>query len=227
MQLSHSSTGNTNTVEFVRDNLTASPTVNVGSATVTQNVAGTFRYISGIPYYNSGSPSLTLAGVTIDNLVGQCYTNQSNIVEVDDGTNQESTSPNAIANTDYTYANIDGATTMLSSGTPKANTGTSSAYAIGSLTVPITSSNVRTVSRLKVRARNVNGVSSYSSDIATNIQVHKSAQSGISEIAIAVADALGNGDYTDDGVRVFDLVLILLTLHHIQFYKLLYKQCLW
>ena len=204
MQLVHSSTGSTNTVEFVRDNLTASPTVNVGSATVTQNVAGTFRYISGIPYYNSGSPNLTLAGVTIDNLVGQCYTNQSNIVEVDDGTNQESTSSNAITNTDYTYANIDGATTMLSSGTPKANTGTSSAYAIGSLTVPITSSSVRTVSRLKVRARNVNGVSSYSSDIATNIQVHKSAQSGISEIAIAVADALGNGDYTDDGVRVFD-----------------------
>ena len=205
MQLLHSATGNTNTVEFVKDDLTASPTVNVGSATVRQNVAGTFRYISGIPYYNSGSPSLTLAGVTIDNLVGQCYTNQSNIVEVDDGTNQESTSPNAIANTDYTYANIDGATTMLSSGTPKANTGTSSAYAIGSLTVPITSSSVRTVSRLKVRARNVNGVSSYSSDIATNIQVHKSAQSGISEIAIAVADALGNGDYTDDGVRIFDL----------------------
>ena len=203
MQLSHSATGNTNTVEFVKDDLTASPTVNVGSATVTQNVAGTFRYISGIPYYNSGSPSLTLAGVTIDNLVGQCYTNQSNIVEVDDGTNQESTSSNAIANTDYTYANIDGATTMLSSGTPKANTGTSSAYAIGSLTVPITSSSVRTVSRLKVRARNVNGVSSYSSDIATNIQVHKSAQSGISEIAIAVADQLG-GQYNDDGVRIFD-----------------------
>ena len=203
MQLSHSATGNTNTVEFVKDDLTASPTVNVGSATVTQNVAGTFRYISGIPYYNSGSPSLTLAGVTIDNLVGQCYTNQSNIVEVDDGTNQESTSSNAIANTDYTYANIDGATTMLSSGTPKANTGTSSAYAIGSLTVPITSSSVRTVSRLKVRARNVNGVSSYSSDIATNIQVHKSAQSGISEIAIAVDDQLG-GQYNDDGVRIFD-----------------------
>jgi len=205
MQLLHTATGNTNTVEFVKDDLTASPTVNVGSATVTQNTAGTFRYVSGIPYYNSGSPSLTLSGVSIDNLVGQCYTNQSNIVEVDDGTNQESTSSNAITNTDYTYANIDGATTMLSSGTPKANTGTSSAYAIGSLTVPITSSNIRTVSRLKVRAKNVNGVSSYSSDIATNIQVHKSTQSGISEIAIAVTDALGNGDYTDDGVRVFDL----------------------
>ena len=203
MQLSHSATGDTNIVNFVKDNLTSTPTVNIGSATLSQNVAGTFRYISGIPYYNSGSPSLTLSGVTIDNLVGQCYTNQSNIVEVDDGTNQESTSSNAITNTDYTYANIDGSTTMLSSGIPKANTGTSSAYSIGALTVPITSSSVRTISRVKVRSRNVNGTSSYSSDISTNIQVHKSAQSGISEIAIAVSDSLGS-TYDDDGVRIFD-----------------------
>ena len=202
MQLLHSATGNTNTIEFVKDNLTSSPTVNNGSASLTQNVAGTFRYISGIPYYNSGSPSLTLAGITIDNLVGQCYTNQSNIVEVDDGTNQEGTSSNAINNSDYTYASIDGSTTMLSSGIPKVNTGTSSAYAIGSLTVPITSSNVRTISKVKVRARNVNGVSSYSSDLSTIVQVHKASQSGISEIAIAVADALGAG-FDDDGVRSF------------------------
>jgi len=202
-QLSHSATGSTNTVEFVKDDLTTSPTVNIGSATVTENVAGTYRYVSGIPYYNSGSPSLTLAGVTIDDLVGQCYTNQSNIVEVDDGTNQEGTASDAIANTDYTYANIDGAVTMLSGGIPTVNVGTSSAYAIGSLTVPITSSSVRTVSRVKVRARNVNGISSYSSDIATNIAVHKSAQSGISEIAIAVSDSLGAG-FDDDGVRIFD-----------------------
>ena len=203
MQLLHSATGNTNVIEFVKDDLTSSPTVNIGSASLTQNVAGTFRYISGVPYYNSGSPSLTLAGVTIDDLVGQCYTNQSNIVEVDDGTNQEGTSSNAITNTDYTYANIDGSTTMLSGGIPKVNIGTSSAYAIGSLTVPITSSNVRTISKVKVRARNVNGTSSYSSDLSTIVQVHKSAQSGISEIAIAVADSLGAG-FDDDGVRIYD-----------------------
>ena len=203
MQLLHSGTGNTNVVEFVKDNLTASPTVNIGSATLTQNVSGTFRYISGIPYYNSGSPSLTLAGVTIDNLVGQCYTNQSDIVEVDDGTNQEGTSSNAITNSNYTYANIDGASSMLTGGIPNVNTGTSSAYAIGSLTVPITSSNVRTISRVKVRSKNVNGTSSYTSDIATNVQVHKSAQSGISEIAIAVSDSLGDG-FDDDGVRIYD-----------------------
>lgn len=203
MKLSHSTTGDTNTVEFVKDNMTASPTVDVSSATVVQGTAGTFRYVSGIPYYNSGSPTLTLAGVTISNLVGQAYTDQSNIVEVDDGTNQEGTSSNAITNTDYTYANIDGASTMLNGSTPKVNIGTASDYAIGSLTVPITGSSVRTISRIKARARNVNGTGSYSSDIGTNIQVHKSAQSGISEIAIAVSDSLG-ATYDDDGVRIFD-----------------------
>lgn len=204
MQLIHSSTGNTNKVEFVKDDLTSTPTVDISSIALTENVSGTYRYISGIPYYNTGSPSLSLAGVTISNLVGQTYTSQSNIVEVDHGTNQEGTSSSAITSSDYSYSNIDGASTMLSGGIPIVNVGTSSPYSIGTLTIPITSSNVRTVDRLKVRARNVNGASGYSSDIATNIQVHKASQSGISEIAIDVANSLGNGIYTDDGVRIFD-----------------------
>lgn len=204
MQLIHSSTGNTNKVEFVKDDLTSTPTVDVSSIALTENVSGTYRYISGIPYYNTGSPSLSLAGVTISNLVGQTYTSQSNIVEVDHGTNQEGTSSSAITSSDYSYSNIDGASTMLSGGIPVVNVGTSSPYSIGTLTIPITSSAVRTVDRLKVRARNVNGASGYSSDIATNIQVHKASQSGISEIAIDVANSLGNGTYTDDGARIFD-----------------------
>ena len=203
MKLSHSATGNTNIVEFVKDSLTATPTVSVSGAAITENVGGTKRYISGIPYYNSGSPSLTLSGVTIEDLVGQTYTNQSNIVEVDDGTNQEGTSGNAITNTDYTYANIDGSTTMLAGSIPKTNIGTSAPYSIGSLTVPITGSSSRTISKMKVRARNVNGTSSYSSDIPTIIQVHKTSQAGISEVAIAVSDSLG-ATYDDDGVRIFD-----------------------
>jgi len=204
MQLLHSSTGNTNIVEFVKDDMTASPTVSIAGATLSEGTGGTKRYISGIPYYNTGSPTLTLSGVTVTNLVGQAYTNQSNIVEVDTGTNQEGTSSAATNDTDYTYAQIDGAVTMLSGGIPLVNTGTSSPYAIGNLTVPITSSSVRTVDRVKVRARNVNGVASYTSDISTNIQVHTAAQSGISEISIAVPSGLGDGTYTDNGKRIFD-----------------------
>ena len=204
MQLLHSSTGNTNIVEFVKDDLTSTPTVDVSSVALTENVAGTYRYISGIPYYNTGSPSLSLAGVVISNLVGQTYTGQSNIVEVDHGTNQEGTSSPATTSSDFSYANIDGASTMLSGGIPIVNVGTSTPYSIGVLTIPITTSSVRTVDRVKVRAKNVNGTSGYSSDIATNIQVHRASQSGISEIAIDVANSLGNGTYTDDGARIFD-----------------------
>ena len=203
-QLSHSDTGDTNVVEFVKDDLTVSPTVNIGSASLTENVAGTYRYISGIPYYNTGSPSLTLSGVTISNLVGQCYRSlQSSIFEVDSGSNLESTTGEVIPDQNYTYSDIDGTITMLSGGIPKANTGTSSPYAIGNVTIPITSSSVRSIGNIKARSRNVVGGGSFE-NITSNIQVHTAPQSGISEIAIDVSDSLGNGSLTDDGVRIFD-----------------------
>jgi len=205
MQLLHTITGNTNLVEFVKDDLTTSPSVDVSGASLSENVAGTYRYISGIPYYNSGSPSLTLSGVSVSDLVGQCYTNQTNIVDVDTGTNQEGTSSSAIPNTEYTYSQIDNASSsMLNGGVPVVNVGTSSPYTIGDLTVPITSSSVRTIDRIKVRAKNVNGISSYSNDISTNIQVHTLAQSGISEVSIDVSPSLGDGTYTDNAKRIFD-----------------------
>jgi hypothetical protein len=202
-RLEHSTTGNTNYVSVVKDDLTASPSFgSVGS--LAEGTAGTKRFISGIPYYNSGSPTVNLTGMTINDLVGQAYTNQTNIVEVDSGTNAEGTSQAASDANDYSYANIDGASTMLSGGIPKVNIGTGSAYAIGSLSVPITTSSVRTIETIKARARNVNGISGYTELTATKLQVHTAAQSGISELGIAVSDSLGDGTYTDDAVRIFD-----------------------
>ena len=200
-RLEHSSTGNTNYVAVVYDDVTSVPSI-VVNGTLSEGTGGTKRYISGIPYYNSGSPTLTLSGVEISNLTGQAYTDQSNIVEVDNGTNQEGTSSAGTTNTDYSYSDIDGASTMLTGGIPNVDTGVASAYAIGDLSVPITSSSVRTIDRVKIRARNCNGTSSYSEN-TTNVQVHSAAQSGISEIAIAVSDSLGAG-FDDDGVRIFD-----------------------
>ena len=200
MKLSHSVTGDTNRVDFVKDDLTAVPVVDVSGATLTE-ASGSKKYISGIPYYTSGT--LTLSGVTITNLVGQCYTNQSNIVEVDNATNQEGTFSSAITNTDYTYAQIDGASSMLTGGIPNVNTGVGGAYAIGDLSVNV-ASNVKTVDKIQVRAKNVEGTGSYNTSIPTIIRVHDAAQSGISEIAIDVSTSLGE-TYTDDGVRIFDL----------------------
>jgi hypothetical protein len=200
-RLTHDATGNTNYVHVLKDDLTATPTFGtVGSLSAGTN--GTFRYVSGIPYYNSGSPTVNITGMTINDLVGQAYTNQTNIVEVDSGTNAEGTSSNASNANDYSYSDIDGSSSMLSGGIPIVNVGTSSAYAIGDLSVPITSSSVRTVETIKARARNVNGISGYT-ELPTKLQVHTAAQSGLSEIAIAVSDSLGAG-FDDDGVRVFD-----------------------
>jgi len=197
-KLVHAITGSTNFVHILRDSLTSSPVV-TNAGTLTVNNAGTFRYISGIPYFNSGSPTINVAGITITNLTGEAYCDVSNVVEIDTGTNQESTSSSGTVNTDYSYANIDGSTTMLSSGIPIANVGVGSAYAIGTLSVPITSSSVRTVDRIKIRARNVNGTSSYIEN-TTNINVHTASQSGINENSIQVSNSLGS-TFTDNAVR--------------------------
>ena len=203
-RIEHSTTGNTNYVTVVRDDMTALPSFS-STGTLSEHTAGTYRYVSGIPYYNTGSPRLTLSGTTINNLVGQAYTNQSDIVEVDPGTNYESTSSSAIQNENYTYALIDGASSFLTGGIPNVNTGTSSAYAIGDLVIDITTSNVRTIESPRIRVKNVNGTSSYS-NFTEKVQVHRSSQSGVNEIAIPVADALGNGTYTDDGIRIADFL---------------------
>jgi hypothetical protein len=204
MQLSHSTTGDTNTVEFVKDTLTATPTSAIG--TITENVAGTYRYISGIPYYNTGSPSLTITGSTVENFVGQTYQNTSSPVEVEGAINQESTSGDVINNLDFTYSNIDGASTMLSSGTPIADTGVTTPYAISLLTVPITTSSRSSIQSIKMRAKNSNGSGSFDVDNTTLIQVHTANPTGINEESIAVANGLGNGTYTDDGKRISDFL---------------------
>ena len=128
-RLTHTEEGNTNYVHVLRDDVTSSPSI-TSAGTLTESSGGTKRYISGIPYYNTGSPTLQLASTTISNLTGQAYTNQSNIVEIDSGTNAEGTSSAAISGQDYTYANIDGASSMLTDGIPNADTGVSSAYSI-------------------------------------------------------------------------------------------------
>ena len=83
-------------------------------------------------------PTLTLAGVTIDDLTGQAYRDTSNVFEIASGSNYESTSEPIISTQYKSYANIDGTVTMLSAVIPIANTGVSSAYAISDPTINIT-----------------------------------------------------------------------------------------
>jgi hypothetical protein len=201
-RLEHSTTGNTNLVYVVKDDITATPTTTIG--TVSENVAGTYQYVSGVPYYDSGSPSLTVAGTTIANLTGQSYADIANPHEVEPGTVSEG-SGSVISNLDFTYANIDGASTFLTGGIPNVDTGVASPYAIGSLSVPITTSNMFSVSTIKARSTNCNGSGSYSED-STKIQVFTQTPGGLNKDqgGIIVSDSLG-ATYDDDAVRISGL----------------------
>ena len=199
-RLEHSATGDTNEVHVLYDDITATPTTTIGP--ITENVAGTYRYISGMPYYNSGSPSLTLGGTTVANFTGQAYADVSNPHEVDPGT-VSSGSGSIISNLDYTYANVDNPSTMLSGGIPIADTGVASAYTLGSLTVPLTSSSMFSVSTIKARSQNCNGFGAYS-ESSTKVQVFTATPTGINveNGGIVVSDSLGAG-FDDDAVRVY------------------------
>ncbi len=199
-KLSHSATGNSSVVSVVYDDITVNPSVSAG--TLAEGTSGTKKYISGVPYYNAGSPTVVLSGVEVSNFTGQTYQDTISPVNVSSGTNAESTSSNAISTTNFTYTQSDGATSMLTGGIPELDTGVASAYTLGALTVPITSSSVRTIDTLKVRAKNSNGTGSYVEN-STKIAVHTASQSGINETAIPVSDDLGTG-HDDDGIRVFD-----------------------
>ena len=201
-RLESSAGGNTGLVYVVRDDVTATPTTTIG--TVSQASAGSFRYVSGVPYYNTGSPTLQVSGTTIANFTGQAFQDTTSPHEVDNDTNQESTSGDVITNTDFTYANVDGSTTMLTGGVPNTDTGVSSAYTIGNLTVPITSSSVRSVKTIKARSKNANGTGSYNSS-STKIQVYTASLLSLDNEAggITVSDSLGDGStHTDDAVRI-------------------------
>ena len=193
--------GNTNIVHVVRDDVTSTPTTTIG--TVAEGTAGSKRYISGLPYYNTGSPTVTVTGTTVANFTGQAYQDTTSPHEVDPGTNQESTSGNVISNTNFTYANVDGASTMLDSGIPKVDIGVSSAYTLGALTVPLTSSSIQSVQRIKARSKNANGTGSYN-ESSTNIQVFTATPTGLNKEdgGIVVSDSLGAG-FDDDAVRIY------------------------
>ena len=196
LQIGHSANGSTNLIEFVKDDLTSVPTVTAGTLSI--QTTGTYRYISGIPYFNSGSPTLNMIGATISNWIGQVYLSSATPVTIVSGTNQEGTSASSITQTSFAYSGLTGAVPYLVSSIPTANTGKSSSYTFGTLNFPI-ANGVRTVEKIGISATNINGTSS-TVENSTIINVHSTAQSNTSEIAITANATLGS-TYTDNGIR--------------------------
>ena len=199
-RIESSAGGNTNLVYIVRDLLTGTPTTTIG--TVSQSSAGSLRYVSGVPYYNTGSPTLQVSGTTVANFTGQAFQDTNSPHQVHNDTNQESTSGDVITDQAYTYAQIDGASTMLSGSVPLKNTGVGSPYTLGNLSVPITSDSVRAVKTIRARSKNANGTGSYNSS-STKIQVYTASLLTLDNEAggITVSDSLGAG-FDDDAVRI-------------------------
>jgi hypothetical protein len=200
LHISHDNTGDTNKVFVVRDNLTSTPTVDISGATLQEESAGSYRYVSGIPYYNSGSPSVKLVGATVSNLTGQAYYDASAILHIADGASHEGQTGLGIIEGSRSYSQIDGAVSMLSSGIPLANVGISTPYELGNISISITNSNLKAVETVKIAAQNMNGMSGYSGDTTEKIQVWKQTPI-FDETAIPVSDSLG-ATFDDDGKRI-------------------------
>jgi len=199
-RLSHSSAGNTNTVGFVKDDMTSVPTVNQGGATITEATAGSYRYISGVPYYNTGSPAVNVAGLTVSNFVGQTYRDTTTPYRTTTGTLAESTSGSIVNTQNKTYAQIDGSPSFLTGGVPNANTGVSGAYTLGTINILINGT-ARAVGNLDAQMFNVNGSSSVVNLTDKLIQIYSASLTGFDEENIPVSDSLGT-TFDDDGKRV-------------------------
>jgi len=145
-QLTHSDGTSSNEVGWVQDDLTDVPTcLNYGVAENTAN----YRYMSGIPYYNSGS-SVDVTGLQIINITGQTYNSSGPFITVDSGG----------AGTALTTQTFD-YTAGLGSAIP--NAGLTSATNINNLTVNLNGSGVGT-DVLKIKSKNVNGESAFRVD---------------------------------------------------------------
>jgi PKD domain len=201
-KLAHSTTGNTNATGFVKDNLSAVPTLSNASVTMTETTAGTYRYISGVPYYNAGSPVISVNSLAVSNLTGQTYRSTTTPVTVLSGTNYESTSGAVISTQTKTYAQIDGPSSMLTGGIPNANVGIASSYTLGNLAISVNGS-AQAVATLNTNIINVNGTST-TIPLPTKIQVYSTALTGFDESNIAVAAGLGSV-YTDNATRISGL----------------------
>jgi hypothetical protein len=166
---------------------------------MTETTAGTYRYISGVPYYNAGSPVISVNSLAVSNLTGQTYRSTTTPVTVLSGTNYESTSGSIISTQTKTYAQIDGPSSMLTGGIPNANVGISSAYTMGNLAVSVNGS-AQAVATVGANIINVNGTSA-TIQLPTKIQVYSTALTGFDESNIAVAAGLGSV-YTDNATRI-------------------------
>jgi|688.fasta_scaffold07971_4 hypothetical protein len=181
-KLVDSVTGNTNYVGFVKDNLNLAPSLITASTTLVEATAGTYRYISGIPYYNTGSPTITIATLAVANLSGQTFRSADPFV-LASGTVIEGSGAILSATQTKALGTINNAgNSFLTGANLNANVGVGSSYTLGNLTANLTGAN-NSVATLQANIFNVIGTST-TVQLPANIQMYAGANSGINEQAI-------------------------------------------
>ena len=155
IQITHSAASNTNTVYFVRDNLTALPTL--ASGTVANNTA-TPSYSSGVIHYGSITDNVDISSLTMTNIAGETYYGGSDVVTI---TGLAATS--AITGKAYSHTGSVGSASnynyaSLGITTPVARQ-TTTATALDTLNFTLNSNNQHTMGYLGITGKNVNGTS--------------------------------------------------------------------
>jgi len=190
IHLEHTTGGKTNNVGLVKDDVTSVPTLVTTSVTVSNVTATTIRTISSIPYYQAGG-NIRVVGLQAYNWIGQTYTSSTPMSIAANASAAEGTTGTLITTQTKTYAQLDGATTFLSGGIPKANTGNviTNTYTFGNIFVLVDGS-AAAVGNISATLTSVNG-SSTAVSIPAYLNVYSSAYTGFDETSI-VSHAVGN-----------------------------------
>ena len=137
-QISHSITGNTNAVKFVKDDVLTVPTIDLSSATASTTSLGSPRYISGVPYFNAGG-TIAISNASVYNWIGQTYFGSTGPMMITPAISIEGTG-SIISSQPKSYAELDKVgNSYLAAGIPIANTGKTSStpYSLGDIPVAI------------------------------------------------------------------------------------------
>jgi hypothetical protein len=192
----HTVSGNTNYVGFVKDNLNTAPSLVTSNIAIVEGTAGTYRYISGIPYYNTGSPTVTIANLEVANLSGQTFRSADPFV-LASGTVSEGSGALVSATQTKALGTINNAlNSFLTGANLNANVGIFANYALGNITANLTGAN-NVVATLQANVFNVIGTSA-TVQLPANIQMYAGANSGVNEQSIT-ASTTGN---TQAAIRV-------------------------
>ena len=152
-----------------------------GSATITESTAGTYRYISGVPYYNTGSPASYYHRLNSNkSLLDRLIETQARLYSLQQEHLLKVRQEQSFNTQTKTYAQIDGASSFLDSGIPIAQL----VWLVIILWVTITASvngSARAVGYIDAQMFNVNGSSSVVDITNKYIQIYSASLTGLDE----------------------------------------------